>query len=54
MSQVNRRWLLAEHPEGRLDESHFNLHEGKLGELRDGEILIRIIRGPAPYNRAVS
>jgi len=43
MSKINRKWLLAEHPKGRLDVSHFILHEEKLAELRDGEILIRNI-----------
>ncbi len=43
MSQVNRRWLLVEHPVGRLDPSHFTLHEEKIRELGEGEILIRNI-----------
>jgi NADPH-dependent curcumin reductase CurA len=41
MSEVNRRFLLRERPEGRIDDRTFELVEETVPEIGDGEALVR-------------
>lgn len=41
MSDSNRQWLLAKRPEGMVSESCFELVENPIGEVGEGQILIR-------------
>lgn len=41
MTTTNRQWLLAQRPEGMVDERCFELIESPIPEVGDGEILIR-------------
>ena len=49
----NRQILLAERPSGKLQESHFKMIEGAVGEPGPGEVLVRtILLSIDPANRA--
>jgi hypothetical protein len=42
-SRVNRRWLLAERPEGLIEDKCFRWEETPVPELGAGEILVRVL-----------
>ncbi len=42
MTNANRQILLAETPQGRLEESHFRLAEADMPVAQDGELLVRV------------
>jgi len=42
MSEHNRRFLLRERPEGRIEPGTFDLVEEDVPEIRDGEALVRV------------
>ena len=41
MAEVNRRWLLARHPDGMPDDATFRLEEAPVPEPGPGEIVVR-------------
>ena len=41
MQYTNRQWVLTHRPQGNLSRSDMELREAPVGELKDGEILIR-------------
>lgn len=42
MSEENRRFALAERPEGLIDENTFSLETGQIPEIGEGEALVRV------------
>ncbi len=53
MTRPNRQILLAEIPQGRLEERHFRAVDGEIGEPSPGEVLCRtILLSIDPANRA--
>ncbi|MGB6443580.1 MAG: NADP-dependent oxidoreductase, partial [Thermoplasmata archaeon] len=38
---INRRWLLARRPEGRVEEANFRWEEGPTPSAKDGQMLVR-------------
>lgn len=42
MSEENRRFALAERPQGLIDENTFSLESGPVPEIGDGEALVRV------------
>lgn len=52
MTDTNRRWVLANYPEGMPTESDWRLEEAPLREPRDGQVLIRsLYLSVDPYMR---
>ncbi|MBW2255055.1 MAG: NADP-dependent oxidoreductase [Deltaproteobacteria bacterium] len=43
MSDVNRQWRLASHPQGMVRTTDFALHEAPVPEPDDGEFLVRVL-----------
>jgi hypothetical protein len=43
MSIINRRLLLTHRPEGMVKREDFDLVRVPIGELNDGEILVRVL-----------
>lgn len=41
--KTNQQWLIAARPEGMVKESDFRWQETPVGELRDGQILVRTV-----------
>ncbi len=40
---MNRQWLLAKRPKGKVEESDFDWHQEPVRDLNDGEVLVRNI-----------
>lgn len=52
--QLNRRIVLAERPEGRIDRRHFRVVTTEIGEVPEGHVVLRVILAQvAPAGRAV-
>ena len=43
MTDVNRRWLLAERPTGLVEDKYFRFVEEPVPEIADGEVLVRVL-----------
>src|SRR5262245_26366261 len=41
MANVNRQWVLAKRPHGKVSKANFEYHEGRIPKPRDGQVLIR-------------
>jgi len=42
MAMRNKQWILASRPSGRATESNFELKEGQVPALKDGEVLVKV------------
>ena len=42
MSEINRQFLLAARPVGKIKESDLAFHKGKIPEPQDGEVLVKV------------
>lgn len=42
-SGVNRQWVLAERPDGAIDEHTFALRQSPIPEPAEGEALVRVV-----------
>ena len=43
-TRINRRWLLASRPEGRLSTTNFTWDESPVPDPQDGQVLIRTLQ----------
>lgn len=44
MPPTNRRWLLTSRPDGRLSRANFTWDEAPVPDLRDGQVLVRVLQ----------
>ena len=43
MANVNRQWVLAKRPHGKVGPANFEYREGRIPKPRDGQVLVRNI-----------
>ena len=41
MANVNRQWVLAKRPHGKVGKANFEYREGRIPKPRDGQVLIK-------------